>query len=243
MDGPILTPHPVYVAGITTRGRHELPMIRTRTRISLVIRLAVVVVIAAALFFLPRLQGWSGLSAVIIAAFILFTFFLVRWHARHSAYKCPGCECIFAISAWTDFLSPHLSGDKMLRCPHCGLSGWCPEIDRDTAALSPGQLSPARKMAPASPATSLYVQVVVVLACYAAIWIVTLYSRPTGAFPWVILRIPLIVTLLPILHATFCVYAVFQNYRSRIYFFVTLFVAVFLTLALWIQYTVLARFA
>jgi predicted RNA-binding Zn-ribbon protein involved in translation (DUF1610 family) len=51
-------------------------------------------------------------------------YVLGRWHARATAYRCPECGCEFEISAWKDFVSPHVPDKKYLKCPKCGQRKW-----------------------------------------------------------------------------------------------------------------------
>lgn len=50
---------------------------------------------------------------------------LVRWHARHTAYRCPECSAAFAIDALTFARTPHVGDRKLLPCPGCGVGRWC----------------------------------------------------------------------------------------------------------------------
>ena len=212
-------------------------------RKSPVIHIAVVVLIAIFLFVLPALWGWSGLPFLIIAALIIVTVVMVRWHTRHTGYRCPACGGSFMISAWTDFLSPHLGGSKMLRCPTCRVSNWCEEID--PVSIGPGdtQVLTAAVSTDFSP-RNLYAQITLILLLYAALWMVTLYhwlALSTPLSTWHMIKIPVATTVLPIMHSVFCFYAIRQAYRSRIYAMVTIFVAVFLLLAVWTQFRYLSQ--
>jgi hypothetical protein len=212
-------------------------IVRTQT----IIRLAAMVIIAVALLVVPRFWGWPGLPLAVVFLFVAATFFLVRWHARHVGYCCPVCDYRFAVSAWNDFLSPHLGGEKLLRCPRCGQSSWCPEIDR--AVVPKDQSAPPRLSRP-GPQRSLSFQMAVVLLLYLGPWVYTalVWRRlPADVSGLVILKIPLITAVLPMLHFVFCFHAIRNGYRSRIYLLVTLFIAFFLALAFWMQYAQLAR--
>lgn len=208
-----------------------------------VIHIIAVAVIAAVMFVLPPLWGWSGLPFVFIAALIVVTIVMVRWHTRHTGYRCPACGGSFMISPWTDFLSPHLSGTKMLRCPHCLVSGWCEEID--PVSIIPAETAPrAATTSTDSSSRGLCTQIMLVLLLYAALWLATLYLWTTSSMTISarhIFRIPIATAILPIMHFVFCYYAIRHAYRSRIYFMVTIFVAVFLLLAFWTQLRYLSQ--
>ncbi len=201
------------------------------------IHIAAVVVIAALLFILPPLWGWSGLPAIIIPGLLIVTTILVRWHARHTGYRCGECGGAFMISAWTDFLSPHLSDRKLLRCPHCLASGWCQEIEPGAVGAPPDAPRVAAAPSDYSPG-NLYLQMILVILLYAALWAVALYQWSAISTPvsfWRITKIPIATAVLPIMHFVFCFFAVRHAYRSRMYAMVTIFVAVFLLLAVWTQ--------
>jgi hypothetical protein len=203
----------------------------------IVINLTAVTIAALALFIMPRLSSGVGLPLIIIAALIVGIFVLVRWHARHTAYRCPACNQVFDVSAWTDFMSPHLGGQKMLQCPYCRTSAWCLEVDRgeifDHPHVTPSHLRPSQ---PAG--TSLYIQIAVILALYIVLWIITI-SAPTMTDETILerVKIPLAAGILALLHFVFCLYALRRRYRSRIYLLVTIFVGAFIALAIWIQHS------
>jgi hypothetical protein len=213
-------------------------------RTGLVIRLVTVFFIIIALFLLPKIWGWSGLPAAVIVAVLILTFFLVRWHARHTGYKCPVCDYAFAISATTDFLSPHLSGVKMLKCPRCSRSSWCPEIGRNE--ISETQTTkPIVRVTPVSGGTSLRLQILIVLLIYCGLWAYTFYLRSSISLAvpfWEIFKIPVVTLILPILQVTFCLYALRHGYRSRLYFVISMFVSFFLVMAIIMQRSVLSQF-
>jgi DNA-directed RNA polymerase subunit RPC12/RpoP len=74
----------------------------------------------------------SALTITLLLAVALILVLLVRWHARSTVYQCPACGHRFRISGWTDFVHPHGGDKKYLRCPGCGKSDWCKEIESDT---------------------------------------------------------------------------------------------------------------
>jgi hypothetical protein len=211
-------------------------------KVNAIVKIASVLFISIALFILPNLWGWSGLPLAIMGAVLALTTLLVGWHARHTGYQCTSCSYTFSISPITDFLSPHLAGVKMLRCPRCGHSGWTPEISRQSITDPPPEnTTPAILVAHGR--TSLYLQIVAVLALYLVLWIYTFAAWPqkNEFLLWDIVKIPAVTVILPILQVVFCLFALRQGYRSRIYFFVSLFVIVFLLLAIWMQRVILTR--
>ncbi len=209
---------------------------------ALLVRLSIMVVIVLALFLLPHLWTWSGLPPIIIISLLVAAFFLVRWHARHFGYHCPQCDYTFAVSPLVDFMSPHLGRSKLLHCPRCGHSSWCHEIDLKDITGEPMTAPPPRVETPPG-ATSLRLQIFTTLAAYAALWIYTFYlwpSLPVSVSAWTVLKIPLVTLILPVLQVTFCLFALRHGYRSRIYIAVSLFVIIFLLLAIWMQRNIMA---
>ena len=207
------------------------------------LQIALVGLAVVALFILPQLWGWTGFPILIILALAVVTALLVRWHARNTGYRCPACEFTFVISAWTDFMSPHKSGEKMLRCPRCRGSSWCLEISRasvtDETPAQDGALTP-----PAFSPAPLNLQVGAVASLYMALWIITLFrltDLPQGMSLMTVIKIPVATVILVVMHAAFCLYGARHGYRSRIYVLVTIFVAAFLLLAVWIQHSRLAQ--
>jgi len=196
-----------------------------------------------ALFVLPQLWDWPDWPTVIVALIIIGGAFLIRWHARHAGYLCPACTHKFAVSTWVDFLSPHKAGEKMLRCPRCGESSWCPEIDRDLVLEQESSQKTLRKADTKSP-TGKYLQIVLVLAVYAAIWLYTInawQSLPETVTTLSMVKIPLAAGVIPVMHLIFCLFAAVRGYKSRIYPAVTGFVIIFLLFAVWSQYNTLSR--
>lgn len=94
--------------------------------------LVLVSLFLALIFRLFNLENWPIKTLAYIAAVALVLFFIVRWHARNTAYVCPDCGHRFVISAWVDFISPHYPDKKRLRCPSCSKKSWCAEISRDS---------------------------------------------------------------------------------------------------------------
>jgi len=200
------------------------------------IHVAIVVIIAVFLFIVPPLWHWVGLPFVIIGGLLLVTIIMVRWHSRHTGYRCRNCGGVFMVSAWTDFLSPHLSDRKMLRCPHCHSSGWCEETDPVAVPQPPA--SPVAAASTEGSPQNLYWQIILVILLYGALWVTALYqwsALSTTVSFWQVFKIPIATAILPALHFVFCYFAIRQSYRSRIYALVTIFIAVFLLLAVWMQ--------
>jgi DNA-directed RNA polymerase subunit RPC12/RpoP len=52
------------------------------------------------------------------------TYWLVRWHASNTVYRCLECEHLFEISTLTDLITPHFPHQKYLKCPQCGQTSW-----------------------------------------------------------------------------------------------------------------------
>jgi hypothetical protein len=208
---------------------------RSRTWIGL----AVVILFIVAFFILPRLSHavWSSLLITLI--FLGLMIVMVRWHARTSGYHCSACGHEFAISAWIDFLSPQGFGRKLLRCPRCEIASWCGEIDRTALSAATESEIPIPD-AESTGAGWLYLQVAIIIALYALLWGLTIYRWP-AAPPGLILKIPLAAGILPVLHAVFCLFAARQGYKSRIYPAITAFVAIFLLMAIWMQWAVFSR--
>ncbi len=75
---------------------------------------------------------WFGrpFPYVAIAGAIVILAVLVRWHAAITGYRCPDCSHEFTISAWADFLSPHMLTTKYVKCPSCGRRSWMEALVR-----------------------------------------------------------------------------------------------------------------
>jgi len=190
------------------------------------------------LFVLPRLWDAPAWPFVVLGIFVVGAIFLVRWHAKNSAYVCPACSLHFPISAWTDFMSPHKGGVKLLRCPRCGESDWCDETNRAGLKMDEA-LKYANKKHPVPPAGGLNFQISVVLVLYLGLWALTFFtagniSNLTADYN--LIKIPLVSIILPIMHFSFCFYAARHGYRSRLYPLITGFVVFFLGFAIWMQY-------
>lgn len=207
------------------------------------VQIVLVGLAAIALFVLPQLWGWAGFPVMIILALAIVAVIMVRWHARNTGFRCPACDFTFAISPWTDFLSPHKSGLKMLRCPRCLESSWCLEISR-TSVTDDAPVKNAAGIPPAYSAAPLYLQIGTVVSLYIALWIVTQYhwtTLPEGISLLAVIKIPSAIAVLVIMHGIFCLYAARHGYRSRIYILITIFVAAFLLLAIWVQHRQLSQ--
>ena len=91
------------------------------------------VVIAAACTAVVGMGAWLGgiYPALVIAGAAAVLILLVRWHAANTGYRCADCGHEFAISAWADFLSPHMLTTKYVKCPHCGRRSWMAALVRE----------------------------------------------------------------------------------------------------------------
>lgn len=203
--------------------------------------IVVTALVAVSVYVLPRFVSWSALSVAIPIGFAVTLVFLVRWHAAHTGYVCLLCDHIFAVTAWCDFLSPHQGAEKMLRCPRCGESSWCREIDRPKGSDMP--VASYEKVGPSHEKTGgVRFQIVLVITLFAALVLYTIVkwsSLPSAMQGFEAMKIPLATLILPILQVIFCAFAVRQGYRSRIYPVLTLFVTLFMLMAVWMQYVTL----
>lgn len=182
---------------------------------------------------------------------------LVRWHAKNTAYLCLKCDHSFAIAPLRDFLSPQLSQKKLLRCPRCEESSWCREISRSEMIVTTAEkiAETAAKQA-TKPVKSLYVQFAVVLILYLLLWVemgtiyaklppaVLTYPLIGGIFGWgsrsAIFTLPILAAMLPLLHGLFSLYAARQGYRSVVYPIFTAIVGVSIVTFGVMQYMALA---
>lgn len=92
-------------------------------KVALYILLALLVIAVSGWLLIPLAKpiGMIVWLAVIVAGAL---FFLVKWHARSTAYRCPACGQEFEISILADFISPQVPDKKYLKCPHCGRREW-----------------------------------------------------------------------------------------------------------------------
>lgn len=89
-----------------------------------------VVVVGSAVILVP--WAWPIGLVVWLAVFASGSLFLlVRWHARHTAYRCPACGREFEISVLTDFASLQIPNKKYLKCPECGQRHWSVVLMKD----------------------------------------------------------------------------------------------------------------
>ena len=105
------------------------PAAGDRRRIALLLAAAAAVAIATGVWLLPR-HGDLWLLLWTVTGLAIPVYFLVQWHARVTAYRCPSCGHEFEISAWTDFITPHVPGKKYIGCPSCGKKGWAKVLMR-----------------------------------------------------------------------------------------------------------------
>jgi DNA-directed RNA polymerase subunit RPC12/RpoP len=99
-------------------------------RVGAYLLLAGAVVAASAVILVPR--AWPMGLIVWLAVFAGGgLFLLVRWHARHTAYRCPACGGEFEISVLTDLASPQIPDRKYLKCPRCGQRKWATVLMKD----------------------------------------------------------------------------------------------------------------
>ena len=86
------------------------------------ILLTIIVIAVGALALVPGARPLE--MALWLVLFFGGLFLLVRWHANSTAYRCPACGHEFEISTLTDFISPHTTSKKFLKCPQCGKRKW-----------------------------------------------------------------------------------------------------------------------
>jgi len=78
----------------------------------------IAIMVVGAIFLLPRYPlFWIALVAVEL-------LFLVYWHTKNFAYRCPSCGSEFEISMLADLISPHILDVKYLSCPKCNKREW-----------------------------------------------------------------------------------------------------------------------
>ena len=86
------------------------------------ILLTILVIAAGAAVLLPGSRPFE--MGLWLAIFFCGLFLLFRYHANNTAYRCPQCGHEFEISVLTDFISPHTTTKKYLKCPQCGKRKW-----------------------------------------------------------------------------------------------------------------------
>jgi hypothetical protein len=189
------------------------------TRTISLMSLFLAVLIAGAILLIPF--HWPFGFIVWLVLFVAGgLYFLIRWHAKNTAYICPKCNNTFAISTLTDFLSPNLIDKKLLRCPECGVSSACKEVSINVLKEGINKVE-EKKEIKTKPARSLYVQIGIVLLLYLILWTYTLYiySKLPHTIPthfdlslkpddWgpksSILILPLIAAMFPVFQGMLC---------------------------------------
>ena len=91
-------------------------------RVGAYVLLTILVIAAGAAALLPGARPFE--MGLWLGIFFSGYFLLVRWHANSTAYRCPVCGHEFEISVLTDFISPHTTSKKFLKCPQCGKRKW-----------------------------------------------------------------------------------------------------------------------
>lgn len=153
---------------------------------------------------------------------------LFRWHARHTAFRCPRCGIAFVVRMRTLLLTPHVGTTTLLRCPDCGGVGWCRATSR--AAAPPGIAPAIDSPGPGPIERGLLVQMWIVLAAYALLWVNTwvvyrlrIEAVLAGPFPggtatWTgLFLIPIASAPIPALAVPFFLYAARRGYRHPVY--------------------------
>jgi DNA-directed RNA polymerase subunit RPC12/RpoP len=110
-------------------------------RAALYLGALVAVVVGTGFWLLPR-HGNEWLLLWSVIGLGIPVFLLVRWHARTTAYRCATCRHEFVISAWTDFITPHIPGKKYVACPSCGVRGWAKVLMREGGTAPPARKEP-----------------------------------------------------------------------------------------------------
>ena len=227
-----------------------------RVKVMVLMGLFLVAVIAGAIFITPF--RWPiGFFIWLILIVGAGLYFLIRWHAKNTAYICPRCSHIFTISTLKDFLSPHMIDKKLLHCPECGENSWCKDISVKGIRWDTSEVKEKKDII-VKPPKYLYVQIGIVVLAYAVLWAYTLYiySQLPETIPahfdltgnpdaWAAkssaLNLPLIATALPVLHSLFCLYAARQGYKSFVYYLLTGVNVFCLLIFLGIQHLILMR--
>jgi DNA-directed RNA polymerase subunit RPC12/RpoP len=95
--------------------------------------LRTVSILATACGAIVGLGYWLGqpFPALFAAAATTILVLLVRRHAATTGYRCPDCGRQFMISAWEDFLSPHMLTTKYVKCPACKRRSWMEALIRE----------------------------------------------------------------------------------------------------------------
>ena len=83
------------------------------------------IVVVALILLILIVPAPTVVIYILVASAIILTV-LIRWHARRTTYVCPACGRDFQISSLTDAIHPHTMRAKLLRCPLCGVTNWCP---------------------------------------------------------------------------------------------------------------------
>ena len=100
-----------------------MPASRAPNRGDWAVNIVLVAAAAGALVLIGATLGTTH-PLVFVGAALAVLFFLVRWHARNSAYLCASRGGEFVLTPLQDFFSPHSLTTKYARCPHCGEHNW-----------------------------------------------------------------------------------------------------------------------
>ena len=101
------------------------------SRITLLFVISFLLLMALSVFLLAE----KIINIYIYLVIVIFSLFLlVLRHSKTTGYVCKNCGGRFNITPIIDFVSPHMTDSKYLKCPHCGKKTWAKESYRAEAA-------------------------------------------------------------------------------------------------------------
>jgi len=71
------------------------------------------------------------MKVIAVVLTVILVFVMLSWRIHNYDYQCKKCGKKFNLTIWKVALSPHIMGNRYVKCPKCGKWCWAKPIPKE----------------------------------------------------------------------------------------------------------------
>lgn len=110
------------------KAKMDAMMLKMEKSMLVVFVITYYIIVVTAIFFVDNIIVRILIIASIFALLITFSYWGIHIEKEAGYYLCPNCNKKFEPDLKSVFMSTHMATTRHMKCPECGVKGWCRKV-------------------------------------------------------------------------------------------------------------------